>query len=498
MYLKNQFLFFKESNFVKKVLQGTFFLVLGNVVSKLLMALAYLILARLFSPEEYGEFGMIKSTVNNFLIFATMGLGLTTTKYISEFKNTDKTKASGILGSSMFAILVLGTLVASIVVFFAEFIANDILHAPHLQSLLKISGFILVFSALYSVQVGALLGLQNYKTSTIANILQGLLVTIGLVVGGYFYGVEGAVIGNLVAVFVLALMIYFLLSKQARKIQIRPTISNFKKDIKEIYKFALPASLATLITSPTYWLLNALLIRSENGLEHLGLYSAVIIFSSSLQLLNGSLNNVLLPIFLSKEIEVTYKKEFFNYYGAWIVSIIIALPFIFFPELVSFILGEKYPKDEVIKVLSISIFSTLILANKQGVGRDLVMKNKMWLSVFSMGQWSITALGLYVLFKQYGAVGFAAAISIAYIINFIVVIPFFVKLKITESYIMYNKWIFILWVFIGLLVILNIYLNYFLRISISIILLICIYIFFKKLYNDNFKKYNQKLAESAK
>ena len=95
------------SPFAKKIIEGTFLLTIGTILSRVLLAIAYIILARILTTNEYGQYGMLKSTIDNFLIFASMGIGLTTTKYISEFKNTDKEVASSILGTALITVLVL-------------------------------------------------------------------------------------------------------------------------------------------------------------------------------------------------------------------------------------------------------------------------------------------------------------------------------------------------------------------------------------------------------
>lgn len=473
-----------QSDFVTKVLKGTFWLSIGSVASKVLVAFAYIILARILPPEEYGEYGMLKSTIDNFLIFASLGIGLTTTKYISENKNSNPQLASGILGTSLMMVLITGLLVGGIIFLFSDTIAITMLQSVKLKPLLGIVAIILVITSFNGVQLGALLGLQSFKQTSIANILQGVLLFLGITTGGYLDGVKGAIIGNLLALVLLSISIQILLKTDARKLGISYSVKNWKQDIKTIYKFAIPASLSTLITAPTIWFLNAMLVRGENGYFQLGIYSAVVVITSAIQMLNGSLSNVLLPIFLSKETKITPKKEFFNYFGSWILAIIIGMPIIVFPELVSFIIGDKYPKEIVLPVLVLAVVSTLIISNKQGVSRDLIIKNKMWLSVYSMGQWAIMAVVLFVFLRKYGAVGFALSFAISYVFNLVLFTPFFIKKKIVPKYLFYNKNVVAIWFFLLSLIAINYYGNTLLRISISIILIYFLIVVFTRLFQD--------------
>ncbi|MEC5174865.1 hypothetical protein [Chryseobacterium nepalense] len=227
-----------------------------------------------------------------------------------------------------------------------------------------------------------------------------------------------------------------------------------------------------------------MLVNQPNGYKELGLYSAVIIFSTAIQMFNGAIGNVLLPIFLSKSEGKSPKKEFFNYFGSWIISIMIAIPLILFPEVTSLILGKKFSIEQIVPILGMSIITTLIITNRAGVSRDLIVKNKMWLSVFSMGQWAITNLIIFYFLKDLGAWGFAFSYMISYVINYLVFVPYFINKGISPRIIFYNKWNMILWLMIASLVAVNVYYFdvLFLRIIISVIILLIILFSIFKLY----------------
>jgi O-antigen/teichoic acid export membrane protein len=479
------------SPFAKKIIEGTFLLTIGTILSRVLLAIAYIILARILTTNEYGQYGMLKSTIDNFLIFASMGIGLTTTKYISEFKNTDKEVASSILGTALITVLVLGVIIAGVIFFLSDYISLNLLNAPSLGNLLNIVAVIIVLTAFNGIQNGALLGLQSFKKISIVNIFQGLILFFGLCIGGYFYGVQGAITGNLIATIFVTLLIQYMLRKECHKNGLTISLKKWKNRLKTIYKFALPASLSTIITAPTVWILNTMLVNTPNGYSELGIYSAVVVLTIIIQMLNGSISNVLLPIFLANDTALSPKKEFFNYFGAWFVALTIAIPLIVFPEFVGFILGSKYPPDKVKWILSLALFSSLIIAHRQGVARDLIMKNKMWLSVFSMGQWALTSYFCFLFLKQYGAIGFAMSFCIGYITNLIIVVPFFIYQKICPRFIFYNSNVISIWFsVISLVIVNNYFIEYWLRAVLSIIVIAILILNLKQLYKKNVQYYS--------
>ncbi len=443
MRLLNNYRNLSQSPFVKKVVKGTFWLTFGSVMAKGLTALAYLVLARILTVSAYGEYGMVKSTIDNFLIFATMGVGLTATKYISELKFENKQKASSILGASIVAVAVLSSLVFLVLLLFSDTLATSVLGNESLTLPLILAGGVLLFISVNGVVTGALLGLQSYRNMSLVNIFQGVLLFAFLCLGGYFFGMVGAVAGNLVAMALVCLISLYILRSSLIGIKMKVSLKNFKESLRTIYKFAIPASLGMLVVAPTIWILNTMLVNTPNGYTELGIYTAVLIFSLAIRTVNGSLSDALLPIFLAKDIEITPKKEFFNYHGAWILCLGISLPFIVFPEIATYILGQKYPKEEVIIILELSIIGTFLISFKQGIHRDLIKKNRMWLSVLSTGIFASTTLIVFLLLKEYGALGFAISFSVGYLMNTVLVIPLFVYLKVTPKKTFKSFWILI-------------------------------------------------------
>ncbi|NOZ40854.1 MAG: oligosaccharide flippase family protein [Planctomycetes bacterium] len=70
----------------------------GAVISRGLMLVASILVARMLGKTVYGELGMIRSTVGMFGVFAGFGLGLTATKHVAEFRESDPERAGRIVG----------------------------------------------------------------------------------------------------------------------------------------------------------------------------------------------------------------------------------------------------------------------------------------------------------------------------------------------------------------------------------------------------------------
>ena len=71
-----------ESNLFK----DSFWALFGNSIAKLLALVIGIVIANLLGSEDYGRYGLVKTTLMTFSVFSTFGLGITGTKYIAQYK----------------------------------------------------------------------------------------------------------------------------------------------------------------------------------------------------------------------------------------------------------------------------------------------------------------------------------------------------------------------------------------------------------------------------
>lgn len=107
-----------SSDINKKIFNHGIWILLGNVISKFVLLIATIIMARYLGKDEYGQFGIIKSTILMFTMFAGLELGMTATKYISQYRVSNKEKVERIVGLSNVFAITLSILVTLLVYFF--------------------------------------------------------------------------------------------------------------------------------------------------------------------------------------------------------------------------------------------------------------------------------------------------------------------------------------------------------------------------------------------
>lgn len=255
--------------------RGVFWNLVGTLFAQGSVFLTAIILARLLGKEIFGELGMIQSTLLTLTSIAQVSTGLTATKYVAEFRDVDKARAGRVLGLCSVLTLATGVVATALLVISAPWMAEHVLAAPHLAVSLTISAAFVLFSVMNGYQIGALAGLESYKSISIYGALLGAahLAVCGL--GAVFFGLHGALGGMAVSALlrwgVFGVVLRREINKQSITIQRREGL----KEREILSRFALPAALSGLTAMPAIWLGNALLVQQSNGYVEMGIYSAV-------------------------------------------------------------------------------------------------------------------------------------------------------------------------------------------------------------------------------
>src|ERR1039458_7078219 len=125
--------------------RGAVWSVIGAVFAQGANLAASVISARLLGREQFGEYGIIQSTVGMLGIFAGLGLGVTATKYVAQFRTLDPARAGRIIALGWVAAIFSGGLLALGLLAYAPMLAAKTLNAPELAGELRIASALLFF-----------------------------------------------------------------------------------------------------------------------------------------------------------------------------------------------------------------------------------------------------------------------------------------------------------------------------------------------------------------
>ncbi|ATR78813.1 oligosaccharide flippase family protein [Moraxella osloensis] len=414
--IKNLF----SDSLYNKIFTNSFWILSGNIVSKLVLLVATILMTNYLSKEEYGQFGIIKSTILMFVMFASMELGITATKYVSQYKNSNRLKVENIVGLSNLFSIIVSFILAITVYFFASNIANQI-NAPNLTKEIQISSFILFFASLNGVQAGILAGLERFKELSINTTIAGLFSSICLIIASKFYSLSEIVIAfglNYVLLFILNFLTLRKFFYNSYSVKLF-SLNNFN-ELGVIWRFSFPAILAGLMVSPVTWICNYLLVNQVNGYHEMANFDIANQWRNTILFIPSALSQIVLPLLSSSiEDQKNYKKIFninlkINFY----LGSGLALLFTILSPLIIKLYGENY--QNALLPMVIMFITTAIITVNNVIGQAIASQDKMWLGFIVNSIWATSLIFFtYVTINIYnmGALGLSISFLVSYIIH---------------------------------------------------------------------------------
>lgn len=399
-----------------RLAKGAFWSLAGAVVSRGLMLAASVVVARMLGKTGYGEFGMIRSSVDMFLVFAGFSLGLTATKYVAEFRQSDPERAGRIISLSGATAIVTGGIMALGLFTFAPWLAEHAINAPHLTGVLRIGALILFINALNGAQTGALAGFEAFKTIASLNLSVGLISFPVLVGGVYLGGLTGGVWAIAINLGINWLLNHIALSKEARRYNVPVTFRNCTSELSVLWKFSLPAVLNCFMVGPIYWLCSALLVNQPNGYSEMGIFSAAIQWYVIMLFLPDTLGRVLLPVLSERIGQKDVKQSIRVVTVAMKMNLLMVLPPILLACIASpYIMGlygESFKGGW--PTLVVLLLSAGILAAQTPLDRIVAASGKLWIGLAVNCGWAVVLVVSTLLLVGFGSLGLAAARVISY------------------------------------------------------------------------------------
>ena len=429
---------------LKELSVNSLWSMLGAVISKGLIFLAWLMVAKILGKEGNGEVGIVRSTINVFAIFVGSGIALTTTKYIPELLYENSKKVNKIFTLSISFSSALGFLLSLFLFFGAGYISTHILNASQLELTLKISAYVLFLTVISSVITGCLKGFKDFKGLLICNVIYGISLFLALYFLTNAYGVEGTFTGFCIGTLMLVLSGGILVAKNMYKNNLKFDFK-FNEEFKILRNFTLPAILTGAMVMPFKWGIDTLMVNHKNGYEELGLYSALILFQSLIMMVTATLDAPLITIMVKKQIDKRIER--LNLITPWAIGIYIVLPVLFFPSIFNVFLSEEYVNDpNFYSTLLFIMLTTTIILYKQGIARIMIVNSLMWFSFFSNLIWGTILIFSFYFMENKNAETMAYAYFFAYLFNTLIIIPFFIKKKIIPLSLIQSKWAIFIWI----------------------------------------------------
>ena len=409
---------------------GVLWSLAGAVVSRGFLLAASVVCARFLGKEGFGALGMIQSTAGMFGIFAGLGLGLTATKYVAEFRRQDPAKAGRILALSASAAFVFGSMITVLLILLAPYLATNVLATPQLAAPLAVGSGLVFFGAMNGAQTGALAGFEAFKTIARVNVLSGVASFPLIVLGVWRGGLNGAVWGSVAALAINWALNNRALRRECASANISYEFASCHRELGILHRFSLPAFLASIVVGPAIWVCNALLVHQPEGYAELGIYTAADKWRLLILFVPTSVFAMVLPVLSNLHGEgdgAGFRRVFranlqLNASLALLAAMLIGA----FAAPIMAIYGNSFRGGRV--VLIVLAFSALPEALNSILGQPLIAAHLMW-SRFAFDVLLVAVLVTlaWMLIPKWGALGLAVSYGLAYTVTSLGLILFLLQ-----------------------------------------------------------------------
>jgi O-antigen/teichoic acid export membrane protein len=280
---------------------------------------------------------------------------------------------------------------------------------------------VLLLSAVGSVLTGGLAGLEAFKDIAGIQFWQGTLhvLTVGPLV--WFWGIRGALVWLIVdAVAVIALS---LKSLRCQPFQLGYRLDRrLLRELSVIWRFAVPVTLANLMTGPVLWATAAILANQPGGYVQLGLYNAALQWGTVVLLLPAIFGTVFLPVLSSIPPSQSHRKRLLltKSFGLCLgCAAIVATIMCIFAKLALRVYGREFMQASSIFI--VVMVTSVLSAGNEILYRALLANGRAWWRLLSNGAWGAGLICLSMLFvPRFAGLGLAIATLCATGIHFII------------------------------------------------------------------------------
>jgi len=397
----------QDSALTMRLARGMAWSTVGAVSSRALALLASIITARVLGKNVFGELGILQSTNNMYMTFAVFG-GLTATKYVAEFRQSEPARAGRIIALCVIVAVTTGSIVGVVMAATSSWAAR-LLAAPHLQRTIAISAVAVLLIVINETLDGILSGFEAFKRRSTVQFLAGVANFGSVVLGVHFFGLVGAVYGLIASSGTLVLLNLRAINKELSVSGIAVRWREARREIRVLTTFSVPTICSGAVFVPAMWLANMILVNGPGGYAEMGAFSAADRWRTAIMFLPALLGSVALPMLSNLRSEgeprTYYRLLFLNVKLSVLASSAVAVPVALFSTLIMASYGPAFREGRL--VLVILCATSVAYAAYWILSQSLVSRGHIWtMFCFNVG-WAVTLLTSGWLLRAHGATGLA-------------------------------------------------------------------------------------------
>lgn len=379
------------------------------------------LLAEMVGEAGIAKIGQLRNLTQLLSSVSSIGIFTGVVKYVSEYKN-DKEQLQRLF-STTFVFSIIGTVLTSLVLFFAAPFLSDLLFSSSdFIYLIKLIAVTVPFISLQRIFNGVINGLSKYKKFAKIDLIS-YLISAGLtVLFLYQYNIDGALVAIAITPFIQLVVLLFIFFSVLKE-YVQFSKLSFKTPMaKELLAFSLMSFFSTVLLNYVEIDIRTMITNRITEADA-GIWTAMSNISSNYMVFTGAIFTLyVIPKFASIHTEHGFKKELFSIYKTLLPIFGVGMIIVYF--LREFVIQLIYPDFNgmlpLFKWQLLGDFvrlASLVLAH-QFLAKKMV-RNFIFSEVLSLGLFYVFA---YYLADIYGVEGVVMGHFFRYIIYFFVVL----------------------------------------------------------------------------
>lgn len=386
---------------VQSISKNSLHSLLSTLVQKGFTLAYFIIVARVFGPEEQGMYSASLAFATLFGVFIDLGLSSALTRETARHPE----KASEYFGHMVLLRLAASVIVYGMIIGSARLVG----YSDLLVSMIAIAGVAACVDALSTSLWAILRGLQNLKYEAIGGVLAiGVMIALGGTAIGLGLPITALVAASLIGSVANCVYAFFTLSAKAR---VRLSFVIHPSTIRALAALAIPFAGAAIF-SRIYTFADTAILAAVSGEHFAGVYAAGNKLILALNMIPAAISSSIFPAMSSAALRAPEKmKEI--YARAHTFLFFVSLPMavglsLLAPDIVRLFYGSRYDLTvPVMQVLSIGLVFGFCM---YPVGALLAAANRQHINTTIFGIAALVSVGLNLaLIPQLAAVGSAVA-----------------------------------------------------------------------------------------
>jgi O-antigen/teichoic acid export membrane protein len=283
---------------LRQTAHGSLVLLLGQVTSTAILAVAQIIIANLLGQERLGDYSVVLVPITIAILIQDLGINAGLTSHIARYHHRGlEEEKKTVLATGLVFNTLISLVVTSTVYLLSPWIATSFLHRTDLEALLRVASLTILGQALISTTNAVFIGYGRMKFQSLSSIINAVVrITLSPLLVFIGFSTMGAVAGSSISIIFAGLIGFLLAVLLMRNTRGRIEITPMLREFGHLIRYGLPIYMSSLIGGGLNQIYSSLMVLYIINTQ-IGNYSAAGYFAVAVGFVTGPISIAIFPLF---------------------------------------------------------------------------------------------------------------------------------------------------------------------------------------------------------